>query len=566
LLVTIANYAVGVFTYARAATALDPIVVHLNNSLVTPENPAVPGEVLVVYCTGVGKLNNAPRTGDGAPSAPLAEAADKPIVTVGGTTAGVSFAGLTPGLVGLIQINIQLAANLPSGSLPMVIQFPGDMSPSVNLAVAGNIAGAPKLSLSTSSLAFGNVTVGQSKDLPLLVSNTGTAVLSGSATITGTGFSLTGASSFSLQPGASQTVTVRFVPGGATSVGGTLRITSNDSASPASVTLSGTGVSANAPVIALSIISLEFGNVIAGQTKDLVVQVQNTGNAALTVSSVSSSNARFSLANPGTPFSVGQGSFQNITVRFAPTAAGAQTGVLTLTNNDPARPSVSVSLSGTGTTASSSDVVLKVDGGVFNSQVGYAQGSAAAYFLNRLTPPSYPATIKSVQIFFFDRNDGLPVNSQLGVISATNPSGSSTISSESAGSIDFVPATITALNALSTYGVPSRTIASGDFVVGFVVQNPQGVYPAELDRITPSQRRSYVSNGGATFTLIDSLSTDIAGNFGIRAVVTLGGANGTAAEKEVTLTAFPVTPREGGVSLPTAGAPAGTLSVRRVVP
>src|SRR6185436_18952052 len=222
--------------------------------------------------------------------------------------------------------------------------------------------------------------------------------------------------------------------------------------------------------------------------------------------------------------------------RFAPTAAGAQTGVLTLTSNDPARPSVSVSLSGTGTSASSSDVVLKVDGGVFDSQVGYAQGSAAAYFLNRLTPPSYPATIKSVQIFFFDRNDGLPVNSQLGVISATNPSGSSTRSSESAGSIDFVPATITALNALSTYGVPSRTITSGDFVVGLVVQNPQGVYPAELDRITPSQRRSYVSNGGATFTLIDSVSTDIAGNFGIRAVVTLGGANATAAEKEVTLT------------------------------
>jgi hypothetical protein len=46
----------------------------------------------------------------------------------------------------------------------------------------------------------------------------------------------------------------------------------------------------------------------------------------------------------------------------------------------------------------------------------------------------------------------------------------------------------------------------------------------------------------------------------------LGGANATAAEKEVTLTAFPVTPREGGVSLPTAGAPEGKLRVRRIVP
>ena len=50
--------------------------------------------------------------------------------------------------------------------------------------------------------------------------------------------------------------------------------------------------------------------------------------------------------------------------------------------------------------STSTDVVLKIDGGNFDAEVGYPNGAATAYFVNRLTPPSYPATIKSVQIFF----------------------------------------------------------------------------------------------------------------------------------------------------------------------
>src|SRR5271166_1844736 len=40
LAVTVAPYALGVFTYARTATAMDPIIVHVDNSLVTPDKPA----------------------------------------------------------------------------------------------------------------------------------------------------------------------------------------------------------------------------------------------------------------------------------------------------------------------------------------------------------------------------------------------------------------------------------------------------------------------------------------------------------------------------------------------
>jgi hypothetical protein len=53
------------------------------------------------------------------------------------------------------------------------------------------------------------------------------------------------------------------------------------------------------------------------------------------------------------------------------------------------------------------------------------------------------------------------------------------------------------------------------------------IAPADLDKLTTSQQRSYSSSDGFAFSIIDSFGASTAGNFGIRAVVTLG--NGAAA-------------------------------------
>ena len=100
--VAMADYALGIFSYFRTAAAYDPIIVHYkDNSFVTPSNPAVPGETLLIYATGIGKLNNPPLSGAGAPGGPLASAVDTPTITVGGAAVQVLFSGLTPGSVGL---------------------------------------------------------------------------------------------------------------------------------------------------------------------------------------------------------------------------------------------------------------------------------------------------------------------------------------------------------------------------------------------------------------------------------------------------------------------------------
>ena len=139
--VTLTPYAPSVFTYQRASGVFDPIIVHsADNQLVTPTDLAVPGEYLVVYGTGIGDLTVVPATDAFSPASPPAAAKLTPTATIGGVNAPVSFAGLTPGGIGLAQFNIRVPNNLPSGStLPLVINFNGAASYPVNLAVKNSV-------------------------------------------------------------------------------------------------------------------------------------------------------------------------------------------------------------------------------------------------------------------------------------------------------------------------------------------------------------------------------------------------------------------------------------------
>ncbi|MEX2264252.1 MAG: hypothetical protein WD696_20020 [Bryobacteraceae bacterium] len=134
--VQVAEYAPGVFMYERTSGVLDPIVVRPDGSIVSPSNPAVAGEIVVVYGTGLGNLTALPPTGDLSPASPVARSQATPTITLGGVPAEVQFSGMTPGSVGLAQFNIKLPDTLPQVSiLPLVIQFGDFGSPPVNLAV-----------------------------------------------------------------------------------------------------------------------------------------------------------------------------------------------------------------------------------------------------------------------------------------------------------------------------------------------------------------------------------------------------------------------------------------------
>lgn len=132
--VTLGATAPGIFI-VNSQTAQGAIL-DLNDQLVSATNPAVKGKYVQIYCTGLGPVSNQPATGAPAPTSPLAETTFQPVVTMGGIGATVQFSGLTPGEVGLYQINAQVPAGAPSGTaLPLIISINGVTSNTATIAI-----------------------------------------------------------------------------------------------------------------------------------------------------------------------------------------------------------------------------------------------------------------------------------------------------------------------------------------------------------------------------------------------------------------------------------------------
>jgi uncharacterized protein (TIGR03437 family) len=104
-------------------------------------HPARAGDALVIYAIGMGATNPAVPDGAGAPVAPLA-ATVTPTVTFGGGFAStplpgqVLFSGLTPGFVGLYQINVIVPDGAPIGdAIGLIMQIETYTSNNVNIAI-----------------------------------------------------------------------------------------------------------------------------------------------------------------------------------------------------------------------------------------------------------------------------------------------------------------------------------------------------------------------------------------------------------------------------------------------
>jgi len=104
-------------------------------------HPAKPGDTLTIYGLGFGLTNQSVADGAASPSSPLA-VTPVPSVILGGGFAGtatdgtVLFSGLTPGSVGLYQINLTLPADSPIGNaIALEIQL---TDPSTNAIYTSN--------------------------------------------------------------------------------------------------------------------------------------------------------------------------------------------------------------------------------------------------------------------------------------------------------------------------------------------------------------------------------------------------------------------------------------------
>jgi uncharacterized protein (TIGR03437 family) len=111
------------FTGTAGPNTNIPLVIRTtNNQLVTLSNPVHPGDHLVMYATGLGLVTPDVPVGMPGPSDPPAVAQVQPIVTIGGVSMPVVYAGLVPGDVGVYQIEVVVPIHIPEGfNIPLVI-------------------------------------------------------------------------------------------------------------------------------------------------------------------------------------------------------------------------------------------------------------------------------------------------------------------------------------------------------------------------------------------------------------------------------------------------------------
>jgi uncharacterized protein (TIGR03437 family) len=102
-----------------------------------PSSNAVKGGYATMYVTGVGELSRALATGIAASGSVTALPVPRlPVnVTVGGVPALIQFAGATPGVVGLIQVNFIVPETVDAGVQPVLISVDGAPSIAANLTV-----------------------------------------------------------------------------------------------------------------------------------------------------------------------------------------------------------------------------------------------------------------------------------------------------------------------------------------------------------------------------------------------------------------------------------------------
>jgi hypothetical protein len=261
----------------------------------------------------------------------------------------------------------------------------------VNIALAGiGTSTGPNpqgtLTVNPASLNFGSVQAGKKLTLNESLTNTGRAKLTvSSATVTGSGFSLTGlALPLVLRPGQSFTFPATFAPRSVGNDSGAISFVSNGSDPRLTVPLSG-----GAPNSQLAIVptSLNLGNVTVGSKAQQTSQLVASG-ASVTVSSVQVNSSEFMITGITFPITIPAGQSVSFTAAFTPRAPGRASGSASFASNAFDSPTVE-SLAGTGVTAPQYNVNL-----AWNPSANASSAKVVGYNVYRGTQHGGPYTAK----------------------------------------------------------------------------------------------------------------------------------------------------------------------------
>lgn len=300
------------------------------------------------------------------------------------------------------QVNVSFApsANGPrTASLSVTDNAPASPQ-SVSLSGSGGLA---SVQLSPPSIDFASEAVGNTSPAQTVtVTNAGYSTTNiSSISVAGTNasdFSQTNNCGSSLAAGANCSISVTFTPAAMGARNAAVNIVDDAPGSPQAIALAGNG----SGIVGVSPSTITFSSQYVGTT-GLPQSVTVTNNAAtpLTISKVAASPGDFgSLSTCGS--TLAPGASCAIGVFFNPTAAGARTGTLTITDSATGSPQT-VTLNGTGedfsmvSSSSSATVspgqtanytVAIAPGGGFNQTVSFSCAGAPALSTCSVSPNS----------------------------------------------------------------------------------------------------------------------------------------------------------------------------------
>jgi Abnormal spindle-like microcephaly-assoc'd, ASPM-SPD-2-Hydin len=487
------------------------------------------------------------------------------------TGAGFTMSGFTlpltlnPGQAATLQVNFSpTAAGSASGSITFSSNSSTGGTSTVSLSGTGI---SPQLTLSTGALAFGNVGVNSTAAQTLTLTSSGTAAVTiNSATLSGTGFKMSGATfPVTLNPGQTVSLQVSFAPTTAGSANGTITISSTSaSGSTSTVALTGTGVSSQ---LTASASSLAFGNLLVNSTLSKTLTLTSSGTAVVTVNSATLSGAGFTISGATFPVTLNPGASVSFQVNFNPTVAGSASGSITISSNSGTGATTTVSLSGVGTVpqlsvssgslafgnvtlnTTSTQTLTLTSSGTAAVTVNSAALSGTGFTMSGATFPVTlnPGTTVSLQVSFIPTVAGsasgsiiISSNSNTGSTATVSLSGSGTstkpVLSLSTNSLSFgddsVGTAITQSVTLTSTGTSAVTVSAAT-ITGAGFSLPGTTFPVTLNpniAINVQVQFDPTVAGTASGTLSFASNSTSGGT----SVVSLSG-NGTAVQHKVNL-------------------------------
>lgn len=232
-----------------------------------------------------------------------------------------------------------------AGNMIVLSNDPDESAVSIFLSGIGIMRA--EMEIESDLLNFGDVEVGDKKELPLLIFNRGNAELSLEISSVPENFEVLHLQPI-LFPGEATTIVVEFTPSEEKEYIESLTIISSDPLKPQkSILLIGKGIKRH-PRISVSPSFINFGEVEKGETSVEKLRIKNSGDAPLSITTIALPEGYFFPSPPSFPVSITPGEEISLNVAFSPEEEGIYSGSMVINSNDEENPQISIPLIGAG--------------------------------------------------------------------------------------------------------------------------------------------------------------------------------------------------------------------------